>query len=266
MAQMESIDPEFVERYQILFQKDPNSRVFALLTEAYRKMGMLDKAQSVGETGVTKHPDFASGHVALGRVYMDLDDPEKASKHFQLATTLASENILAHQLLAQAQLKLRRPKEALKAFKMVLLINPADLNAQRAIKKLESLTADEFSEELFSDVNLDHKKKFADASHLAPPPYRTLERMLSLADAYAARNDMDKAILTLEECEKTLGPHSEVTHRLRSFKNFGIAISEAEEAPEPLKPLNRDEIKQKDKSELLQKLLGKVQNRRVNIE
>ncbi len=264
MAKMEAIDPEFVERYQIIFQKDPNSRVFALLTEAYRKMGLLDKARSVGVAGLAKHPHFASGHVALGRVYLDLEESEKASEHFRIATEIASENILAHQLLAQSLLKLRRPKEALKAFKMVLLISPEDITAQRAIKKLESLTADDFSKDLFDGVKPERRKTPVGAP-ASPPTYRTLERMLSLADAYAARNDLEKAILTLEECEETLGTHPEVTQRLRTFKEFsGGLMIETEEAA-PLKPLNRKEIAFKVKTDLLEKLLIKVRTRRLNV-
>mgnify|MGYP000496768674 CR=1 FL=1 len=266
MAKMESIDPEFVERYQIIFQKDPNSRVFALLTEAYRKMGMLDKARIVGESGTSKHPDFASGHVALGRVYLDLGDPEKACEHFRLATALASENILAHQLLAQSYLKLRQPKDALKAFKMVLLISPTDISAQRAIKKLESLTADEFSQDLFNDVKPGREKNNGKTSHLAPPTYRTLERMLSLADAYAARNDIDKAILTLKECEDVLGSHPEVTHRLRTFKDFGGGLAIISESSEPLKPISRRDTAVQIKKETLEKLLVKVRTRRINVK
>ena len=263
---MEAIDPEFVERYQIIFQKDPNSRVFALLTVAYRKMGLLDKARIVGESGLSKHPDFASGHVALGRVYLDLGEPEKASEHFRVATELASENILAHQLLAQSLLKLRQPKEALKAFKMVLLISPTDLTAQRAIKKLESLTADDFSQDLFDGVKPERRKNTGTTSHLAPPTYRTLERMLSLADAYAARNDLDKAIGTLEECEDLLGPHPEVSHRLRTFKNFGGGPDIISEEASPLKPINRHTLAIENKKEILMKLLNKVRNRRINVE
>ena len=41
---MNPVNPEFVERFQIMYQKDPNSRVFAPLAECYRKMGLLDEA------------------------------------------------------------------------------------------------------------------------------------------------------------------------------------------------------------------------------
>ena len=38
---MQNNQPELIEKYQIQLQKDPKLQVFAQLTEAYRKMGLL---------------------------------------------------------------------------------------------------------------------------------------------------------------------------------------------------------------------------------
>lgn len=43
------LNPEFVERCQILLSQDPKSRIFAPLAEAYRKMSLFDEAEAVAK-------------------------------------------------------------------------------------------------------------------------------------------------------------------------------------------------------------------------
>ena len=66
---MSTVNPEFVERYQIEFEKNPRSRIFAPLAEAYRQMGLIDEALKVCANGVQNHPDFAGGRVAYARQF-----------------------------------------------------------------------------------------------------------------------------------------------------------------------------------------------------
>src|SRR5258708_31638819 len=90
----------FVERYQLLYEKDPTSKVFAPLAEAYRRMGLLNEAIDLAEGGVKKHPHFASGRVALGKCYFQKGQMEKAIEQLKVAVDLSPENLLAHQLMA----------------------------------------------------------------------------------------------------------------------------------------------------------------------
>ncbi|RYZ63286.1 MAG: tetratricopeptide repeat protein, partial [Proteobacteria bacterium] len=145
-----SINPEFVERYQLELNKNPRSRVFAPLAEAYRKMGLLEEAKRICRFGTQAHPDFAGGHVAYAKVLLDLKNPGEALKHLEAAAKLSPDNLLAHNLLGETLIEVRRPKEALKAFKMVLFLDPDNARATQAVRKWEFLTADEYSEDVFA--------------------------------------------------------------------------------------------------------------------
>src|SRR6185437_2914404 len=101
---MDEINPEFVERYQQLYEADPKSRIFAPLAEAYRKMGLLKEAREVAEAGVGHNPQFAGGRVALGRIFCDLGLIKEATRELKKATELAPENVLAHQVLGECYL------------------------------------------------------------------------------------------------------------------------------------------------------------------
>ncbi len=127
----------FVERYQLLYEKDPRSKVFAPLAEAYRKMGLLDEAIDLASRGVQDHPHFASGRVALGKCYVQKAQFLEASEQLKIAADLSPENLLAHQLLAECYARLKKPVEALNAYKIVLFLNPNDSRVAEIVKNLE---------------------------------------------------------------------------------------------------------------------------------
>lgn len=217
---MSNVDPELVEKYQLMHQKDPESKVFAPLAEAYRKMGLLDQAHKVAFDGVKIYPDFVSGRVALGRCLIAMNENYKAIPQLKKATELAPENILAQSLLAEAYIKESKLQDALKCYKVLLFLNPQNKNAQSAVKKLESLTAADYSENDFqlkefsktkSDKTLESKTKEI-------TNYDT-HRALSLADAYYARSEPQKAIDCLEKAIKELGPLNELIERKNWFSN-----------------------------------------------
>ena len=203
------ISPEFLERYQIELQKNPRSRVFAPLAEAYRKMGLIQEALRICRSGVGANPDFSGGLVAYAKVLIETGSFQEALTLLRRATTLSPDNLLAHSLMGDALLEMRQPKEALKAFKIVLFLNPDDEKAKTTVKKWEFLTADEFADEEFSMRPLFKSQTSTSRSRL-----KELERALSLADAFTVRNDLAAALETLERAEKTLGTSTEITNRL----------------------------------------------------
>lgn len=146
---MPKIEANAIEKYQTILQKDPNSQVFAPLAEAYREMGLFKEAEQIAKNGVKRHPAFAAGFVVYARVLKDLNRLEECLKYAQKAVELSPDNIIAHHLQAEVCLLSKRPKEALKAFKMVLFLNPHSERARKAVAKLESLTADEYEDEVF---------------------------------------------------------------------------------------------------------------------
>jgi tetratricopeptide (TPR) repeat protein len=165
-----TVNPEFVERYQIELEKNPKSRIFAPLAEAYRQMGLLDEAIKICQRGVQIHPEFAGGQLAYARVLIAKGNPLQALTHLEKAVQISPDNLLAQTLLGETYLQLRRPKDALKAFKMVLFINPNDAKALRTVRKWEFLSADEYEEELFKMTPVFETPKEGEAPILEPIP------------------------------------------------------------------------------------------------
>lgn len=257
---MQDIQPELIEKYQLLLQKDPKSQVFAPLTEAYRKMGLLEEAFRIAVRGVQFNPSFGGGRIALAKVFLDRENLSGALDELEKAAELSPDNILAHSLLAECYLKSKRPKEALRAFKMVLFLAPTNEKAIKAVKKLESLTADEYEDDLFemkplSEYN-DMRTDVATPLKPVGGGNQDLERLLSLADAFIVRNDMEKAAEALKEGSAYFGNHPELLKRTKLVH----ARSGEREVPREGRP-NRVKDGLDRKIEFLRGLLERVERK-----
>ncbi len=219
---------EFIERCQIEYQRNPASRVFAPLSEAYRRLGMINEALEVAGRGVRLHPDFAAGRLALARLFIEKKSFAEALEQLSKATELSPDNLLAFQLLGETYLQLRRPKDALQAFKMVLFLSPQHERAAKMVKKWEFLTADEFEDEIFEwskeDVAPPQQMSTAEKKRDPSRASREAYRALSIADALTVRNDLDGAFAVLGRALRQLGPRPDLETRLALLgKRLGIA-------------------------------------------
>lgn len=265
---MAKLEASVIEKYQSILAKDPQSQVFAPLAEAYREMGMLKEAAQTVTAGVQRHPQFTSGLVTYAKILRDMGNLLKALEVLKKASNLSPENILAHQLTAEIHLVNKNPKEALKAFKMILFLNPSSASAQKAIQKLESITADEYEEDVFSmaklpDIRLGTANKAEPESDYKPAPPthdKALERMLSLIDAFIVRNDLEKAKMLLADTINEFGDTPDLEKRKRSLQ---MRSNESEDAV-PLKPLrSRQELIHEKKVDTLRLMLRRIEEYRA---
>ena len=244
MSDYQNNDP-LIEKYQVIYQKNPESKVFAPLSEAYRKSGELKKALQMAKQGVKQHPNFAGGHIALSRIFIENGDIKEALLHLETAARLAPENILAHNLIAYTHLQLKQPKEALKAFKRVLFCDPQNEKAKQAIEKLESLTADEYDEDVFqmqplSPTSNPHQRRKEDPK--GRQKNYSLADYLSLIDAYMARNNPIKAAELAKVAEVYFPQHPEILRRMDILQLEGPQDKSPKKSPshtEYVNELNR---------------------------
>lgn len=242
---MNDLNPELIEKYQLMMQENPRAKVFAPLAEAYRRMGLIKEGVQICLKGLEYHPNFASGRVALGRLYLASEKYDLAAEQLQKAVDISPENLLAQSLLGDSYLKLKQPKEALKAFKMLLFLSPMDERAQKNVRKLESLTADEFDEDVFAMNKLSEAAETVNQVEFETPEAllpvkgeaeahhrsRDLERFLSLSDAFLVRSDFERAQQTLEDAARVHGQTPEVIRRLKLLSQRFSEEDLAEDVP-----------------------------------
>lgn len=209
---MAQVPQSTIDEYKKTLSQNPMSQIFVLLAEGLREQGKLQEALSISKSGVIKHPKLASGLVVHSRVLVDLKQFDEAYPFLQKAKTLAPENILVHQLLGEVYIHRKEPKNALNAFKRVLFLNPLSERAQKIILKLESLTADEYEEEVFQIQPVQAIRE--QISHAPPPPSSpAVLRILSLCDAFLARKDYESAYELVTEALKDFSDDPQLLNR-----------------------------------------------------
>ncbi|HRO66756.1 MAG TPA: tetratricopeptide repeat protein [Pseudobdellovibrionaceae bacterium] len=268
---MPQFSAEAIQRLEEVLRKDPNSQAFATLAEAYRTESRLKDAERIAAHGVKLHPLFTSGWVALGKILKDQKRPEESLEAFQKAIRLSPENLLALQMAGECLLELKRPKEALKLLKRVLFLSPQAEKAKRIVAKLESLTADEYGEEVFAMTKLsDLKPPSIQPTAPSDPTTKTatpadagkgLLRFLSLVDAFIVRNDISRASQLLDETRREYGEHPEIDQRQKLLQRRRSAQLGLEtEQAAPLQPIaSREDRIRERKIALLQATLQRIQ-------
>lgn len=275
---MSNVDSSTIEKYRLILSKDPNSQIFAPLADALRENKDLENALKTARNGVQRHPKFAGGFIILAKILKDMGKKEEALGHLVHATELAPQNILAHQILGETYFELRRPKEALKSFKMVLFLNPSSEKAERFIAKLESITADEYPTDVFEMAKLssirnvralkeiDQNKVELPVTKESNPTKKTptgLERMLSLIDAFIVRNELIQAQNLLNECQYEYGNYPEITQRTQLIQKRAHSaelLEPATDSEADVAPLvsRKQQIKER-KLQALEMLLRKIE-------
>ncbi|MBX2989040.1 MAG: tetratricopeptide repeat protein [Bdellovibrionaceae bacterium] len=278
---MPQFSSDAVARFEEVLRKDPTSQVFAPLAEAYRSEQRLAEAARVASDGVQRHPEFAGGWVVYGKILKELNRPREAMEALNKAVHFAPGNLLALQLLGESHLEAKRPKEALRVFKRILFLNPQAEKARRIVEKLESLTADEYEEEIFAMTKLTPLQAPEPATVIArdgdpapaakdrgAAPGGALLRMLSLIDAFIVRNDLNRASQLLDETRQEFGEDNEIRQRQillqrRRTSQLGLRT----EAAEPLAPLSSREEQIRDrKIKALQLVLQRIEGLRDDLD
>ena len=143
-------------KYYGLYKKNPRSKVFAPLAEAFRKLGMIDDALKILKDGIRHHPNYALGYIVLSHCYYDLQKYELTYNTLRPIISQNADNISLQKIFAQACIHLGHLEEALDTYKYLLFLSPRDKFFASEVKKLED------------DLMVGHKKLTLDQLIKAP--------------------------------------------------------------------------------------------------
>ena len=118
-----------IDRYEGLLGKDPRSRAFAPLAEAYRRLGLYDRAFEVLRRGVRHHPSWLPGFLGLARCYYDLGCYDSAHLALRPFVGGGGDNLALLRLLARTYGKLGMEEEAGEAWERLRFLSPRDREA-----------------------------------------------------------------------------------------------------------------------------------------
>ncbi len=143
---LQLLSPLFL-KYQIDFEKNPRSRVFAPLAETYRKLGMTDKAMEILSQGIRFHPSYLMGYLGLAFCYFDLKQYNLSYSTLRPLVDSNRDNIRLQKLFSDVCLQLNRKEEALETLKYLLFINPRDKDTAELVKAVEKDVDDQYKTE-----------------------------------------------------------------------------------------------------------------------
>ncbi|MFB0518943.1 MAG: tetratricopeptide repeat protein [Acidobacteriota bacterium] len=130
-----NISPK-IEQLQKKLDKDPDSKVFLLLAEEYRKSGMQEEAIAVCQEGLKKHPNYTSARVVLGRAYMELKKMLEAQAEFEEVISKIPDNLIANKFLGDIYFMQGNFNSALERYQVVIRLDPSNEEVASKIKNV----------------------------------------------------------------------------------------------------------------------------------
>jgi tetratricopeptide (TPR) repeat protein len=118
-----------IDRLATQLAKDPKSKVFMPLADAYGKVDMWQEAAGVLEDGLKLYPGFITAMVALGCAYDHMGQATKAKAILEESVKLSPENLRAHRILIKIYQSQGLNESALQSCAAILTVNPRDEEA-----------------------------------------------------------------------------------------------------------------------------------------
>lgn len=113
-----------VESLAERLQNNPYSLAFSRLADHYRKAGDIDQAIDVCAKGLERHPDCITGHIVLGRCYLEQKRLENAVSAFMNVCRMDRRNITAIKMLADIFMRQGLSEKAGDLYSLLLKIDP----------------------------------------------------------------------------------------------------------------------------------------------
>jgi predicted regulator of Ras-like GTPase activity (Roadblock/LC7/MglB family)/predicted Zn-dependent protease len=117
---------ERIEKCEEILAQNPDSCIFAALSDAYRKKGELAKAFSICNKGLRLHPDYGAGHLVMAKINLDRGMYAEAEKELSLAVQADGKTKTTELLLAQIFLKNGQIRDAKIILEKLKATDPAN--------------------------------------------------------------------------------------------------------------------------------------------
>lgn len=135
----DSTDNDEIRRFEEQLRRNPDSLVFARLADACRKAGDPERALSILQQGIQRHPDYASAHIVRARALDDLDRRPDAEASLRRVLELDGQNLVAMRGLAGLAEQRGDPVEAVHWFEQIVAHDPANDEAASALDRLRKM-------------------------------------------------------------------------------------------------------------------------------
>ena len=216
-----------IEELRRRVQKDPSSIAFAQLGEEYRRAGNFDEAISICRTGLSRHPDYLSARVTLGRALIETNQLEAAETELSHVLGSAPDNLAALRGMADIYHRRAELPKALKFYRRALTLAQNDPELEQTVEDIERALGPVIeSDEIPGGLSFAQITEELLSSGPAPNPAEP-DRRRAVVHASAAGEVSSKPVSGL--------PPLFTTH-----VDQGVHVQDAEPAPSTIPAENRD--------------------------
>jgi len=128
---------ERIEKCEEILAQDPDSFIFAALSDAYRKKGELAKAFSICNRGLRLHPDYGPGHLVMAKINMERGMYAEAEKELSSAIQADGKTRATELFLAQLLMKRRQLKDAKAVLERLRATDPENQLIKNLLNQLK---------------------------------------------------------------------------------------------------------------------------------
>jgi tetratricopeptide (TPR) repeat protein len=213
----------FIKHYENLYSKNPRSRIFAPLADAYRKQGRIDEAIKLCLIGLKYHPNYSSGRLVLGKSFFDKRLFDRAASELNSVIKANPQNVMAFMYLGKTYLALQDYERALVTLVKAKNLSPGLPKLDKIIERLEIKTKLVYRDENeFSQYSL---------KELAKRPLFNEDQ-----DQYVLRPVKDIfGMVTPGKKIQSLSPTTSQMHVKKSLENLFVSQGMEEKADEAFK-------------------------------
>lgn len=117
--------------------RETGPRQFLAVADEHRRQGRPREAIDILESGLAQNPSSVAGYVALGRLFQQTAQLDRAIDSFQSALKLDPQNLVAIRQLADVHLARGEKIEAIKRLKLFRGLSPGDREVAELIRQLD---------------------------------------------------------------------------------------------------------------------------------
>ncbi len=132
---MSKAEVESLETLQVSLQQNPDSLTFARVADALMNTGRLDEAIRICEEGIRRHPYYVTGHMVLGKCYMQKKYYDQAEKEFKRVLLYDPKYLAAHRYYGDLMREIGWDNTCEMSYRKILHIDPLDQNVQNLVEE-----------------------------------------------------------------------------------------------------------------------------------
>lgn len=189
-----------IKYYEERLAQDPDSYLFARLSEVYLKVHLIDDALHTARQGVAKYPTYISGQRALAMACYAKGLYDESRTAMEMVASALPEDVEVQKLLGKLLVSHGSLEAARKAFRTALEFSPDDDECRDELKTLlqgasDPLTAVALQEEDDDIIELQESDIIDEEETIgATPQYHDPLSTATLAELYVQQGFFSKAL------------------------------------------------------------------------